>query len=271
MDCHGSPGSQNGFDNSGHAGNVTWQTAENLAASTAVLKTIAAKYGSTEYADVVFGIELTNEPISWGANTLAKTQAWTRSAYAAVRSASTNSALNIIMHDGFMGADNWETVGTKLNGHSTLDESTFWVDSHLYQNQVASDSLLNQAQHIEKACNWSTTELLPSSATLPVIVGEFSGATNICVNPDGSTLAGSKCTISGCQCANTVSIAKWKAPLIKATRMFIEAQLDTFEAHSKGWFMWSYKAPGAWGLSNQVEYGLIGTPVTERLYPGQCS
>jgi glucan 1,3-beta-glucosidase len=33
IDCHGSPGSQNGFDNSGHAGLVDWQQSENLANS----------------------------------------------------------------------------------------------------------------------------------------------------------------------------------------------------------------------------------------------
>jgi len=63
VDCHGSPGSQNGFDNSGHQGDVEWQQTANLERSITVLKTMAAKYGAQEYADVVVGLELTNEPM----------------------------------------------------------------------------------------------------------------------------------------------------------------------------------------------------------------
>ena len=270
VDIHGSPGSQNGFDNSGQAGNVLWQTGDNMAQTTAVLVQVAQKYGSQAYADVVFGIELTNEPISWNQNKFSTTQTWAQDAHRQVKAASTNQNLNIIMHDGFMGPSSWTSVGKTLNGQSKLAQSKFWIDVHLYQNQVASDSTLTQAQHIAKACNWSTTELLPASSNLPVIVGEFSAATNICANPDGSTVAGSVCTVSGCQCANNVPIAEWNAPLVAATRMFLEAQLDTFEKHSRGWFMWTYNGPGAWGLKNAVQYGLIGSTVTDRKYPGQC-
>ncbi|KAI7408068.1 hypothetical protein KC336_g13234, partial [Hortaea werneckii] len=45
---------------------------------------------------------------------------------------------------------------------------------------------------------------------------------------------------------------------------------DAFERGSKGWFMWSWKGPGAWGLQNAAKYGLIGEKVTDRKYPDQC-
>lgn len=270
IDVHGSPGSQNGFDNSGHAGTVGWQTGNNMALTTQVLVQIAKKYGTTAWADVLWGIELTNEPISWNQNKLSVTQSWTEDAYAQVKAAATNKKLKVIMHDGFMGAANWAGVNTKLNAKSTLAQSQFVLDLHLYQNQVAADSTLTQAQHIQKACNWSTTELLPASSNFPIIVGEFSLATNICANPDGSTVAGNTCTISGCQCSINVPVEYWSPPLVAATRKFLEAQLDTFEAHSNGWFMWAYKGPGGWGMNNGVQYGLIGAKVTDRMYPNQC-
>lgn len=270
VDCHGSPGSQNGFDNSGHAGNVEWQSGDNMDVSISVLETMAAKYGSMDYSDVVFGLELTNEPISWDENDFATTKQWAQDAYAAVVAKAENPDLNIIMHDGFMGPDNWEAVGSAVNGDSSLADSRFWIDTHLYQNQVASDSTLTQEEHIEKACNWSTTELLPASVNLPVIVGEFSAQTNICANPDGSTLAGSVCYIDGCQCSSNVDIEYWNEPLINATRMFLEAEMDTFESHARGYFMWTYKGPGAWGYTNAVKYGLVGDKITDRAYPGQC-
>lgn len=271
VDCHGSPGSQNGFDNSGHAGDVEWQNGDNLARSIAILEVMAEKYGSQEYADVVFGIELVNEPISWGANNFATTQAWTQHAYQAVKAKAANSDLLIIMHDGFEGPSAWEDVGSLLNGANTpLAEARFAIDTHLYQNQVAADSTLTQVEHIVEACGWATSHLLPASATLPIFVGEFSIATNICANLDGSTVAGDVCTQSGCQCASNVAIADWNAPLVAATRKFFEAEMDAFEHSSNGWFLWSYKGPGAWGLTNAVEYGLVGDKITDRMYPDQC-
>lgn len=270
VDCHGSPGSQNGFDNSGREGNVSWQTGDNLNVSIAVLETMTKKYGTPDYADVVFAIELVNEPISWNQNNFGTTKQWAQEAYTAVKAAATNPDLMVFMHDGFMGPSNWETVGDTINGDATLEEAKFAVDVHLYQNQVAADSLLTQAQHITMACNYTTSELLPSSATLPVFVGEFSAATNICANPDGTTVAGDTCTESGCQCSSNVPIESWNTPLVQATRKFLEAELDAFEHSARGWFMWTYKGPGAWGLANAVQYGLIGEKVTDRMFPGQC-
>ena len=81
VDCHGSPGSQNGYDNSGHVGSVNWQTSDNQAKSIAILTTIAKKYGSTDYAGTVVGIELVNEPISWGANTPTGVAEFAKNAY----------------------------------------------------------------------------------------------------------------------------------------------------------------------------------------------
>lgn len=271
VDCHGSPGSQNGFDNSGRSGEVSWQSDDNLNKSITILETMAKKYGAMEYADVVFGIEMVNEPISWGSNNFNTTQQWAQEAYNAIKAVATNDDLMVIMHDSFQNPTEWVEISNAINGNSSLAESKFWIDTHLYQNQVASDSLLTQDQHVEKACNWSSTALLPASSNLPVIVGEFSAATNICANPDGSTVAGSVCYISGCQCSANVPIQYWNEPLINATRKFLEAELDTFESHARGYFMWSYKGPGAWGYDNAVEYGLIGKSVTDRMFPGQCN
>jgi glucan 1,3-beta-glucosidase len=271
VDCHGSPGSQNGFDNSGHSGLVAWQQDDNMDKSITILETIAKKYGAQEYADVVFGIQLVNEPISWGQNNIAMTKQWAQKAYTAVKSASTNAELAVIMHDGFTGPSDWEEIGSAIDGDASLSDAKFWIDTHLYQNMVAVDSTLTQDLHIEKACNWASTQLLPSTSRLPVIVGEFSAATNICANPDGTTVAGNVCWTAGCQCSANVSIENWNQPLIEATRRFLEAELDTFESHARGYFMWNFKGPGAWGYQNAVKYGLIGSGILDRKYPGQCS
>lgn len=265
VDCHGSPGSQNGFDNSGQAGAVDWQQSTNLERSISVLKTMAAKYGAEEYADVVVGLELTNEPISYGNNVFSVTQSWAQSAYAAVKAAAVNPELVIVMHDAFEGPLAWTEIATGLIGSGP---KTFGIDTHLYQLYTDSDNALTQSQHITEACGWATN-LTAANAIMPTYVGEFSAATNICVNSDGSTSAGTSCSIEGCQC-QSADFDDWNEELIMQVRMFVEAQLDVFESSTSGYFLWAAKGPGGWGFLNGIKNGIIPYPVTSRLYPGQC-
>jgi glucan 1,3-beta-glucosidase len=263
VDCHGSPGSQNGFDNSGHAGAVEWQQADNLARSTAVLQTMGKKYGSMDYADVVVGLEMVNEPISWGANNIEVTKVWARDTFNAVKSVVANPDLVIVMHDAFYSAPAWVDFANGLNANRK-----FGIDTHLYQIFTDADNQMTQPQHIEKACNWAN-ELGTANNAAPTYVGEFSAASNICVNPDGTTTPGWSCSVDGCQC-QAGDWNMWGPELIEQTRRFVEAELDAFERASSGWFMWAAKGPGGWGFLNGIEKGIIPNPVTSRLYPNQC-
>jgi glucan 1,3-beta-glucosidase len=268
VDCHGSPGSQNGKDSSGRVGNVQWQTGTNLNKSIAVLQQMAKKYGSREYADVVLGLELTNEPDYGGNNNFNVTKRWAEEAYHAVKAAATNPDLLVVMHDAWAGPSEWIDVGAALARTGTSGRADFVVDTHLYENQDPSD-LSNQASHIAKACNWTTTHF-PARDSVPVLVGEFSSQTNVCANPDGSTVGGHECAVVGCQCSSNVAMELWRRPLIDATRRFVEAQLDVFERSSRGWFIWSYKGPGAWSMERMFELGVVGPKITDRVFPDQC-
>ncbi|KUJ19956.1 putative glucan 1,3-beta-glucosidase [Mollisia scopiformis] len=228
VDCHGSPGSQNGFDNSGHAGSVDWQTDANLAASIAVLETMAKKYGAMEYADVVVGLEMTNEPISYGNNQFSVTQSWAQKAYSSVKAVIENPSLVVVMHDAFQGATAWTNVASTLIGDG---KKTFGIDTHLYQLYTDADNALTQAEHITEACNWAT-DLALANAVMPTYVGEFSAATNVCVNPDGTTTAGTTCAVTGCQC-QSADFDDLNAAMVKQMRMFVEAQLDVFEGSAR--------------------------------------
>jgi glucan 1,3-beta-glucosidase len=292
VDCHGSPGSQNGFDNSGRSGVAKWQKKKNLHRSIAVLETMATKYGAMKYADVVYGLQLVNEPISWDNSTLEVTQRWTKKAYKSMRAVVENPDFVITMHDGFEGPSNWTEVGNAIKSNASrpatagfvgssmtkgnLSRPTtagFALDTHLYQNQIESDKWLTQPEHIAKACDWVNTNLLPQNTTnssLPVLVGEFSAGTDICANPDGSTVAGTTCWINGCQCQNNVDMQWWNQPLKDVTRQFLEAELEAFEKGAQGWFIWSWKGPGAWGMENLIKHGVVGENVEDRKYRGQC-
>lgn len=266
---HGLPGSQNGFDNSGHKGDANWAEVQvNLAASTSILETLATKYGTSAWADVVWGIELVNEPIVWDQTSASSVQSWVQSTVKSIRAKATNSNLKLIMHDAFVGAQSWVSLGKSIN---TADDN-FILDLHLYQNQGGSVSMMTQDQHIATVCNYSSTQFLPDSDDLPIIVGEFSDQTNICVDASGNVSAGSSCSTTGCQCSAQLDPSQWNSYLITATRKFMEAQMDVFEEYSYGWFLWNYAGPGAWGLGNLFNAGVVGpNTITQRQYPAQCS
>lgn len=266
------PGSQNGWENSGHDSSANWITSngEELELSLDVLQTIVTKYGTSDYADVVWGVELVNEPVVWDDDSFDEVTAWATSAFNALMDISENDDLKIIMHDAFVGASMWENVGVAINDNCT--EPTFYLDLHLYQNQDASYDDMTQAEHIAATCAFNTTQFLPSSTSLPIIVGEFSDQTNICVDANGTVTAGTSCNTTDCQCSADLDTSEWNGYLVNATRLFLETQLDVFEEYSEGWFIWSYSGPGAWGLTNLFEYGVIGPDdVTQREFPAQCS
>jgi glucan 1,3-beta-glucosidase len=266
IDCHGSPGSQNGFDNSGRYGTIGWQTSNNMAHAIAVLEIMAARYGTMEYADVVVGLELTNEPVTKNKSTFSVTQSWAKDAYKAVKAKTANPNLVVVMHDAFQGATAWTGVAGEL---VTGGVKTFGIDSHKYQLFSDSDKKLTQAQHIQKACGWGAN-LRKAKDVMPTYVGEWSAATDICVHQNGTTTAGTKCTASGCQC-ESASMDKWNPQVIEQVRRYVEAQMDVFESSTSGYFIWSAKGPGGWGFLNGIANGAIPNPVTERKYPGQCS
>jgi len=266
------PGSQNGFDNSGHGGTANWissATAGNMQVSLSILEAIVSKYGTSSWSDVVWGLELVNEPVVWDGPSAQDVASWAGKAFDALIDLSDNPDLKIIMHDAFVGAANWEPVGSAINEECT--EPSFYIDVHLYQNQDWADSQLTQAQHIQRVCNYSTTAFLPASSNLPVVVGEFTDQTNICVDAKGNVTSGTSCSTPGCQCSANLDTSQWNGYLVNATRLFLEAQMDVFEEYSEGWFLWSYHGPGAWGLNNLFNAGVVGpNTVTQRKFPPQC-
>jgi glucan 1,3-beta-glucosidase len=264
IDLHGAPGSQNGNDHSGHAGPVEWQKGGNLQRTTDVLVQITKKYGTNAYKDVVTGIQLINEPNSWGENNFDVTKEWTLRAYRAVRAATQNKGLQIIMHDSFQPPENWSGVLSQLSN----ENGRFAMDTHPYQLYTDADNALNQQQHIAKVKSTATTLLKPyRDAKIPIYAGEWSANTNVCVNPDGSTVNGtstpSHCRLPGCQCVADTEPAKWNSQTKRQVRLFVNAQLQTYEEIGNGWFFWNWKGPGGWNFFDGVEQGWLPNPVSK--------
>lgn len=104
IDLHGAPGSQNGFDNSGHKVQTPgWQQGDTVAQTLAVLNTITQKYAQPSYQDVVVAIQLLNEPLGPVLN-LDGIKQFYRDGYAQVRAVSDTP---VMLHDAFNSPSSW--------------------------------------------------------------------------------------------------------------------------------------------------------------------
>lgn len=260
---HGLQGSQNGFDNSGRKGGVWW-----LSDSTSmprIMKTVAVvagTFGSSAYADVVTDIEIINEPVQ--GQDLGSIWSYYTNAYNVAKSAASNGNLRIVVHDAFTDLGYWNA----LNGPPTWGNMA--MDTHPYQVFDASDLLLNVDGHVKKSCDW-VSEYSAMNAIMPLYAGEWSTSINVCINPDGSSTAGTSCYVSGCQCS-TDSVDVWNSVTRTQMRRFVEAQLDAFEKSTSGWFYWNFKmsSSSSWSFYDMVQYSIMPQPLTARQSPGQC-
>ena len=272
VDCHGSPGSQNGQMHSGHAGAIAWQQGDNLDASTKILQMMVQRYGGQNDSDVVWGLEIVNEPTAGAPNNFATSQQWTTTTYSALQQTISQNNLNkdikIITHDSFMGPTKFVSLLSDVK--SPVTQNTLGVDQHNYQLYTDSDNALNQQAHISEACNWSQNLAQTKSSSMPVIVGEWSALTNICVNSDGSTKPSSGCSTPG-QCT-TCATNTWSPALVEQVRKYTEAQLDTYEANADGHFFWNFKAGqnSGWSVYDLVNVQAFPNPITDRKYSHQC-
>lgn len=139
IDIHGAPGSQNGFDNSGHRTNSpSWTQGDTTKQQLSVVGQIAKKYATPEYQDTVVGIELLNEPLPerLAGGTGAVVQ-FSKDGYGKVREVSDTP---VIVSDAFQAGAFWNGVleGDAKNGKFPSAPSLF-PGANIYSNFVQSN------------------------------------------------------------------------------------------------------------------------------------
>jgi glucan 1,3-beta-glucosidase len=148
------------------------------------------------------------------------------------------------------------------------------MDHHDYQ--VFDNGLVRMSprQHQDLAC--SRGRQLSSDKWL--VVGEWSGAMTDCAKWLNGFQTGSRYegTFNGSpwagSCGGINDIRTWSPQRKKDYRAFIEAQLDAFEKHSKGWVFWNFKTEGAaeWDAFRLISAGVFPQPLSQRKY-ARCS
>lgn len=119
VDLHGLPGSQNGKQNSGHAGPINWPSAASNANRAAkIVQSIASDFSSNK--GTVTHIELANEPVMERSNDI---KSYTQSYYSSA--APQASEFSATLHDGFLPLSDWY-------GFDAGGDTNFVVDTHYY-------------------------------------------------------------------------------------------------------------------------------------------
>ncbi|PYI06329.1 exo-beta-1,3-glucanase [Aspergillus sclerotiicarbonarius CBS 121057] len=264
IDLHGAPGSQNGFDNSGHRGPIQWQQGNTVNQTVTAIDALARRYIQS---DVVAAIEALNEPSVPGGVNEGGLKDYYYSVLADVQRI--NPSTYVFLSDGFEPVESW-------NGF--MQGSNVVMDTHHYQ--VFDNGLLAMSidDHVKTACSLATQHLIPSDKA--VVVGEWTGALTDCAKYlngvgnaaryDGTYLSTTK--IGDCAGKATGSAADLSADEKANTRRFIEAQLEAYEMKN-GWIFWTWKTEGApgWDLQDLLAQQLFPTSPTDRQYPHQCS
>nr|ACP74152.2 exo-beta-1,3-glucanase [Cyberlindnera saturnus] len=266
IDLHGAPGSQNGFDNSGLRDSYEFQNGNNTQITLDVLQQIFDKYGSSDYDDVIIGLELLNEPLGPVLD-MAKLNEFWETAYWNLRNS--NSTQTVVIHDAF-------TASGYFNDKFQLNQG-YWglvIDHHHYQVFSQQEVQRSIDEHVEVACQWGKDS---KGENLWNLCGEWSAALTDCakwLNGVGKgarydqTFGNSQYTGS---CTNSQDISTWSSDVKANYRRYIEAQLDAFEQRG-GWVFWCWKTEnaGEWDFQKLAYNGVFPQPLDDRQYPNQC-
>lgn len=265
IDLHGAPGSQNGFDNSGRRDEYGFQDGEHTQMTLNVLAHILEKYGSSDWEDVVIGIELLNEPLG-PALDMDKLKTFYYGGYKTVRNVGLQ---NVIIHDAFQSMGAWD------NDLNPPDK--YWnivIDHHHYQVFSQDDLEKSIDENIETVCSWGRAG---GNEAHWNVVGEWSAALTDCATWLNGVGKGARYSgdLENCpyidSCDKYTDYGKWPSEYRQNVRKYIEAQMDAYE-QAAGWIYWTWKTENAveWDFSRLIQAGIFPSPVTDRTYKNQC-
>ncbi|KAG6877963.1 hypothetical protein C0992_008910 [Termitomyces sp. T32_za158] len=266
IDLHGAPGSQNGYDHSGHnTSDPTWDIGPgNIDVTRAVINQLVSMYHNNP---VVSAISTLNEPKPDKARNstymLDKLKTFYYDSYGNIRYPDqwTQSNTAVILSDAFQGLAYWRDQGFMASPSSYQGVI---MDTHKYQMFTDQDVAKTDQDHIKAACQ-SSVEL--TQTTLWTIVGEWSAAASDCAphlngrstgaRYDG-TFRGSSASARSCQ-GLTGDAADFSDAYKRFLFEYWEAQASTYEHATLGWIAWTWKTERAdeWSYQAGLKNGWI--------------
>ncbi|KAJ7757809.1 glycoside hydrolase family 5 protein [Mycena maculata] len=273
IDLHGAPGSQNGFDNSGHRISFPeWHSnATNVQRTDTIIKQIASMVANN-YENVPIIAPL-NEPAGFDGNAVLSVvnQYW-HDSYGNIRYpfGSTQQSNTVeLIHDAFQPLSYWNGV------LSPPDYQGVAMDTHIYTIFSQAEVEMTQAEHISTVCAKQSSL---SSFDMWTIVGEWTPAATDCAKYLNGRGVGSRydgtylgSTFVGSCTGLTGSASTFSSSYKKFLRQFWEAQVISYEKGA-GWIQWTWKAENAdeWSYQAGLANGWIPQDPTNLMYPNIC-
>ncbi|KAK6887439.1 Glucan 1,3-beta-glucosidase 1 [Candida tropicalis] len=223
---HGMPGSQNGFDNSGHStATPSWlEVPENMELTYEVVNYVLDKYGNHS---TVHSIQLVNEPMGLILN---KEKLMNFYTYCLDQVVEKNIQAKLVFHDAFLNIEAWKNFpGEYILDHHLYEIFSEWqitlsVEQHL-------DTIRRQGESIERSGQRS-------------IVGEFSGALTDCTKYINGVGKGSRWegTFESRQNGSCLGRDDPNHNWFKEDVMkFLQEQFYVYEEKGSGWIFWCWK------------------------------
>ena len=218
---HAAPGSQNGWDHSGRAGDIAWMQDDNIKASYDFLELLAQRYGQNK---TLIGIELLNEP-HWSLPLDTLCEFYQKAGSMIERTC--HLGVSVIVSDSFR-PDEMAKLIPKLGLQRTV------LDCHLYQLFTEEDRALNLESHIHKTNKW-IKDLRRYRRRALVMVGEWSAAMSELYNP--------------------ITTEKQHHYGPGDYVAYAKAQQQAFLLGGAGWFYWTARTEdgGVWSLLDQPQ------------------
>lgn len=276
VDLHGAPGSQNGFDNSGRRGEIHFQEPQNMQLLTEVVHYILEKYSRNEFADIVTGIEILNEPYGSRID-LDSLREFYHEAFTYLRYTLKRDT-NIVLQSAFMPRHYWDNFMTGDDGSQGII-----FDHHDYVCYTPGKYNATLEEKTQLVCKWGWDSVFESHWS---VVGEWSSAITDCAHwlngvgrghrYDGSlplniTDPNSLPYPYSGSCENSQNWDAWSEQNKSDHRALVEAQMDAFDLRG-GWIYWCWKTENQleWDLQRLLGYGIFPQPLTDRKFPRKC-
>ncbi|OWT39517.1 glucan 1,3-beta-glucosidase [Cryptococcus neoformans Bt1] len=274
VDVHGSPGGQNGFDNSGIRGVREWFTNDtSISRTLSTLHVLTAEFSRSFYNDTVIAIELINEPFPYTTSELNILKSYYQAGYETVRSNDGACKVVVAIDEGFQGLQTWEAFMQEPSYNNVAVDTVSRIFESLGANEF-DPSLI--AMGYSETLDWYCGQqdyLVASNNVHWTIIGEFVPANTDCaywLNGRGmgsrydNTLNTSAALQypGNCDGKTGTDPSKFSAEYVEYLAKSFETQTWVYEQAS-GWVMWTWKTEQAadWSMQTGMTYGWIPTPI----------
>lgn len=244
VDLHAAPGSQNGFDNSGRMGNVSWSSNDENPQRT--LDAIGALSRAIRVENLnVKGVGLLNEPASAVNYTTLLT--YYDQAYEVVRQ-TLGDSVAVYIGDNFKPTDfNWFWI----HDDDSVNTTNTYLDSHIYACFVDDLRAMTPREHIYQvcvfershinSCCWEDTP--PHPTQLMRFVGEWTAAYDQTPMPETESAFPDSRPLTDQRKAFLLQYVMSQMSMMEATPSdslpYVDYGAPTLDFH--GWFFWNFR------------------------------